>query len=700
MPNPDLTAIRNIGIIAHIDAGKTTTTEHILYYAGAKHKLGGVDEGTTETDYDQEEQERGITIYSACIPFDWQGCTVNLIDTPGHVDFTAEVERSLRVLDGAVVVFDAQKGVEAQSETVWRQADKYHVPRLVFINKMDVVGANFANAVDDVRERLEGNPVPLNIPIGSGSIKDSDIPFAGIIDLLEMKAVYYDASSAGKKYRTEPVPPALEAEAQRWRENLFEVLTHKDDGDKLSTAYLEGRDIPVQTIRQVIREQTLARHIQPVLCGSGREHTGIQALMDAVCFYLPSPLDRPAVEGVNPRNKEKKEHRKPDLKEPFCGLVFKIITDKHADLYYVRVYSGTLKANSRVLNPGRDIKEFASKLYHIHADPKDRDELPLTHAGDIVAMIGPRDSITGDTLCEQQHPIILEQITFAEAVVSRSIEPQSSADKDKLIEVLNRLRREDPTFNWRIDADTGQMLMNGMGLLHLEVKQHRMERDDRLKIRVGMPLVSYRETLRRHIKIEGECIKQAGTTGLFAKLTVEFQPHKSNQPIVVENHIPPEMLPPELLAAAEQGIRGALSSGELGYPVIDVKATMLAAQMQEGLSNEIAFTAAATDAVHKALRDNMTLLEPVMDVEVTVPEEYLGPITADLNARRAEITQMLARGKLRIIEALVPLRLMFDYSDKVRSLSQGRAGWTMEPKAYAPVPPDVLRSMMGQGDSV
>jgi elongation factor G len=698
MATPDLTKIRNIGIIAHIDAGKTTTTEHVLFYAGAKHKLGGVDEGTTETDYDQEEQERGITIYSACIPFQWRDCTVNLIDTPGHVDFTAEVERSLRVLDGAVVVFDAQNGVEAQSETVWRQADKYRVPRLAFVNKMDIVGANFDATVEQIRERLEGTPLPLTIPIGSGSPKDSATPFKGIVDLLELKALYYDAASSGKKFREEAIPEDMQADVRAWREHLFEVLTRKDDGDKLTSAYLDGKEIPVATIRQVLREQTLARHIQPVLCGSGREHIGIQPLMDAVCFYLPSPVDRPPVEGTNPRSKDKKEKRRPDPKEPFCGLVFKIIADKHADLYYMRVYSGTLKANSRVLNAGRDIKEFASKLYHIHADPKDRDELPLTHAGDIVAVIGPRDSITGDTLCDQQHPILLEKITFAEAVVSRSIEPESSADKDKLTDVLNRLKKEDPTFTWRVDPDTGQTLMNGMGLLHLEVKQHRMERDDRLKVRVGKPLVSYRETLKRAVKIEGECVKHAGTTGLFAKLTVQFEPHKKEQQVVVENKIPPETLPPELLAAAEQGIRGALSSGELGYPVINVKATLLAAQMQEELSNDIAFTAAATDAVHKALRDNMVLLEPVMRVEVTVPEEYLGPITADLNARRAEITQVIPRGKLRVIEGLSPLRLMFDYSDKVRSLSQGRAGWTMEPKAYAPAPPEVLRGMRGGED--
>lgn len=698
MPAFDLPKVRNLGIIAHIDAGKTTTTEHILYYAGAKHKLGGVDEGTTDTDYDEEEQERGITIYSACIPFRWRDCTINLIDTPGHVDFTAEVERSLRVLDGAVVVFDAQKGVEAQSETVWRQADKYQVPRLVFINKMDVVGANFANAVEEVKERLEGMPAPIVIPIGAGSIKDSATPFKGVIDLLEMKALFYDAKTEGKTFRTVPIPAEHEAEAKKWREYLFEVLTRKDDQDRITTAYLEGQEISADTLRQVLREQTLARHIQPVLCGSGREHIGIQPLMDAVTYYLPSPLDRPPVVGRNPQKKVdgalKEEKRKPDPKEPFSALVFKIVADSHGDLFYLRIYSGTLKANSRVWNPTRQVKEFASKLYHVLADPRHREDLPQAVAGDIVAIIGPKDSITGDTLCDQQHPIVLEQIQFAEAVVSMSIEPESSADKDKLTDALNRLKREDPTFTWRVDSDTGQTLMSGMGILHLEVKRHRMERDFRLKVRVGKPRVSYRETLRSPVRIVGECAKHLGTAGLFAKLTVEFTPKKVADGIAVENRIPPETLPPELLYAAEQGLRGALQSGELGYPVIDVQATMVAAQMQEGLSNEVAFQAAATDAVHQALKDNMVLLEPVMRSEVTIPEEYLGPVTADLNARRAEITEVLTRGKLRVIEALVPLAKMFDYSDKVRSLTQGRASWTMEPKAYAPVPEDVLRQML------
>lgn len=699
MANFELQKVRNIGIIAHIDAGKTTTTDHILFYSGAKHKLGTVDAGTTETDYDPEEQERGITIYSACIPFKWRDCTINLIDTPGHVDFTAEVERSLRVLDGAVVVFDAQNGVEAQSETVWRQADRYEVPRMVFINKMDVVGANFGNTFTEVKERLEGTPTPLVIPIGSGSDKDSTEPFKGLIDLLEMKAYYYDARTEGKTFKSEAIPAELVKDAQGWRELLFEVLTKFDDKDRITSLYLEGQDIPLATLRQLIREQTLARHIQPVLCGSGREHAGIQLLMDAITYYLPCPLDRPPVKGRNPK-KNKDEVRKPDAKEPFSGLVFKIVADTHGDLYYMRIYSGALKANSRVMNPEcryfnppKEIKEFASKIYHIHADPKNREDMPIAYAGDIVGIIGPKDSITGDTLCDPQNPIVLEQIQFAEAVVAMSIEPESSADKDKLTDSLDRLKREDPTFSWRVDADTGQMLMSGMGILHLDVKKHRLERDFRLKVRVSKPRVSYRETLKKALTMQGECVKQAGTTGLFAKVTVDFEPIPVEQGVEVINRIPDGTLPPELMYAAEQGIRFALQSGEMGYPVIGVRATMRSAQMNETDSNDIAFQAAGADAVNRALKGNMTLLEPVMRTEVIIPEDYLGPVTADMNARRAEIREMITRGKLRVIEALVPLAKMFDYSDKVRSLTQGRASWTMEPSAYAPVDAETRRQM-------
>lgn len=696
---PDLSKIRNIGVIAHIDAGKTTTTEHLLYYSGATHKLGSVDAGTTETDWNEEEQQRGITIYSACIPFQWRDCTINLIDTPGHVDFTAEVERSLRVLDGCVVVFDAQKGVEAQSETVWRQANKYHVPRLVFVNKMDVVGADFPNVLEEVRERLEGKPVALNIPIGSGSIKDSPTPFKGIIDLITQEAFYYEAPD-GKKFRTEPIPAEYQDEVRRYREKLFDLLTEHDEQDRLTSALLEAREVPIENIRAAIRDQTLRQLIQPVFCGSGREHIGIQPLLDAITWYLPSPLDRPPVVGTNPKKKEKDEKRKPDPKEPFCGLVFKIVADTHGELFYVRVYSGTLKANSRPYNATRDIKEFASKLYHTHADPSDRTDVPEAYAGDIVAVIGMREAITGDTICDAQHPILLEAIQFAQGVVSQSVEPESSADKQKLTDTLNQLKREDPTFDWKVDPETGLTLMTGMGVLHLEVKQHRMERDFRLKVKVRQPRVSYRETIRRPIRVEGECDRPAGTGGLFAKVTVEFEPFAADQPITFVNKLPPDKLTPLFAASAEQGIRGALQSGELGYPVMNVKATLLDGEMDQQTSNEVAFQAAGADAVHKALRDNIVLLEPIMRLEVTVPEEYLGPVVSDLNVRRAEIDQLLARGKLRVIVARVPLAKMFDYGDKVRSLSQGRASSTMEPHAFAPAPEEVLRGFLNPDESL
>jgi elongation factor G len=698
MARIDISKFRNLGIIAHIDAGKTTTTEHILYYAGATHRLGAVDAGNTTTDWDTEEQERGITIYSACIPFEWQDCTVNLIDTPGHVDFTAEVERSLRVLDGCVVVFDAQKGVEAQSETVWRQADKYQVPRLVFINKMDVVGANFDNALDEIHDRLEGNPLPLTIPIGDGSPKDSPTPFVGVIDLLAMKALFYDPEKLGKTFREELIPADQQEYALTWREKLFDQLTHHDESDRITSAYLEGKEIPVDTIRAVIRDQTLKRVIQPVLCGSGREHIGVQPLMDACCWYLPSPLDRPPVTGTNPKKKDKEEKRKPDPKEPFCGLVFKIVASDHGELFYVRVYSGVLKSQSRPYNPGRDSKEMVSKLYHTMADPTERVEVAEAVTGDIVAAIGLRDSITGDTLCDFQHPVLLERIHFAEAVVSQAIEPQSSADKDKLEKTLNLLRREDPTFTWKIDRDTGQTVMSGMGKLHLEIKKHRMEREFRLRIRVYPLRVSYRETIKEPRAVVGECVRQAGTSGLFAKLQVNFEPYQGQEPIQVVSKIEQDVLTPLFLTAAAQGIRSALESGELGFPVMNVRATIVGGQMDEQFSNETAFQAAGADAVHKAMRDNIVLLEPMMALEVTVPEEYLGPITSDLNARRAEITEILTRGRLRVVEATVPLRQMFDYADEVRSLSQGRASSTMEPHDYAPAPDEVLNDLLHPED--
>jgi elongation factor G len=657
------------------------------------------------------ERQKGITIQSACVPFEWrepleqQTYTINLIDTPGHVDFTAEVERSLRVLDGCVVVFDAQKGVEAQSETVWRQADKYHVPRLIFINKMDIVGADFENAVNEVRERLQGRPVPVNYPIGSGSAKDSPTPFGGVIDLVTWEACYFDPSNPsrpdGKVVRRVDLktastnPPdghaAVTADqlaaAQGWRERLFDVITEADEEDRVTSAYLAGQPVAPEAVHALLRQRTLRNEIQPLLCGSGREHVGIQPLMDGFCRYLPSPLDRPPVVGKHPK-KDKEERRKPDPEEPLAALVFKLQADPHGELYYLRVYSGTLKASSRPYNPGKDVKEFVTKIYHVHADPNSKDALDAAYAGDIVAVIGPKKSITGDTLCDVQHPVLLESIQFAESVVSMSIEPESSADRQKLEDTLTLLGREDPTFHWHVDKDTGQTLVSGMGVLHLEIKVHRLREDFRLKVRVSQPRVSYRETLREAREVRGAFPR------LETYLDVRFEPVRSEAmrpPEVRESADFPDV-PLPLREAAKQGIQGALQSGELGFPVLNVLATITGYGIDPAQSTEVALQAAGADAVHRALRDNIVLLEPVMHLEVTVPEEYLGPVTADLNARRAEITQLLTRGKLRVIEALVPLARMFDYADKVRSLSQGRASSTMEPHSYLPAPPEVQQS--------
>lgn len=693
----DLTRIRNLGVIAHIDAGKTTTTEHLLFYAGAKHRLGEVIKGTTETDYDPEEQERGITIYSACVPFQWRDCSINLIDTPGHVDFTAEVERSLRVLDGAVVVFDAQKGVEAQSETVWRQADKYSVPRLVFVNKMDVVGADFSNVLAEIRERLEGNPVPVTIPIGAGSIKDSPTPFTGIVDLLANEAIYFDAPD-GKTIRRAAVPEDLRGQVQTYREQLFDALTRFDERDLITSAVLEGNSPELANVKVLLREQTLKRLIQPVLCGSGREHAGIQPLLDAVCDYLPSPLDRPPVSGTFPKKPDKIEKRKPDLSEPFCGLVFKVVAHPNGERFFVRIYSGVLKHQTRPYNPRTDTKELTGKLYHVHSDPlKGLEEVPEGPAGDIVALVGLRESVTGDTLCDPHHPILLEPIHFADAVVSQSIEPESSADKDKLSHALGLLQREDPTFRVRLDKDTGQTLMSGMGMLHLEVKRHRMERDFRLKVRVGKPRVSYRETVRGESHASGEFDKVIGGVPVRARVSLSLRPDKGEKQLPIDFAIDRSTFAPTVIAALEQGIRGALESGLLGYPVINVRATVESfSDSPEATStlNEMAVQSAASEAATTALRDNMALLEPIMHIEVAVPEEAFGPVTADLNARRAEIQSSTPRGKWWIVVAHAPLAKLFDYADKLRSLSQGRASSTMEPHSYAPAPDDVMHAIL------
>jgi elongation factor G len=702
----DLKLVRNIGVIAHIDAGKTTTTEHLLYYAGAKHKLGGVDEGTTETDYDPEEQERGITIHSACVPFHWAGFTINLIDTPGHVDFTAEVERSLRVLDGAVVVFDGQKGVEAQSETVWRQANKYGVPRLVLVNKMDVVGADFAKTLESIHSRLtpdfatDGRPVPIVIPIGAGGEADSSRPFCGVIDLIEMKARFFDAGDNGKTVRTADIPEDHLEKAQHYREQLFDVLTQADEKDLITSAVLEGQDPDPEKVRQLIREQCLARLIYPVLSGSGREHIGIQPLLDAVTYYLPGPLDRPPVEGINPKNRDKVEKRKTDPKEPFCGLVFKASWHPNGHRFFIRVYSGVMKPNMRALNPGKDVKENVAKLFHVHADPaRGLEEVDSGPAGDIVCVVGLKDTVTGDTLCDTQHPILLETITFAEAVVSQSIEPESGGDKDKLSQSLEVLQLEDPTFKVKVDKDAGQTLMSGMGTLHLEVKRHRLERDFKLKVRVGKPRVSYREMLREPRKVN-ITVDKLGDKPAFAKLSVGFMNAKSDRPVTVMMAVSSELNPTPVafLAAAERTLNEALQTGELGYPMMNAQARIFDAAFDQQLSSEDAFVAAAIQAYREATRDNVQLLEPIMKVTVTTPQQFLGNVIGDLTARRGEIEaqEMSPTGAFAEVVALVPLEKLFTYANEVRSLSQGRAAAGIEPHSYRPAPPDVLKALLGE----
>ena len=698
----DLTRVRNLGVIAHIDAGKTTTTEHLLYYAAAKHKLGGVDEGTTDTDYDPEEQARGITIYSACVPFEWAGYTVNLIDTPGHVDFTAEVERSLRVLDGAVVVFDGQKGVEAQSETVWRQANRYGVPRMVFVNKMDVVGANFARTLASINSRLtrnpeDGRPVPIVIPIGSGGAADSRTPFGGVIDLIEMKAKFFDAGDLGKTVRVADIPEDNQLEAQEYRDQLFDALTAHDEKDLITSAVLDGKDPDPAKVRQLVREQCLARQIYPVLAGSGREHIGIQPLLDAVTLYLPSPLDRPPVVGTDPKGK-KEQKRKPDPKEPFCGLVFKASWHPNGNRFFIRVYSGVMKPNMRAYNPGKDVKENVAKLFHVHADPaRGLEEVESGPAGDIVCVVGLKDTVTGDTLCETAHPILLEAITFADAVVSQSIEPESGADKDKLALALEVLQLEDPTF--KLKASEGQTVMSGMGTLHLEVKRHRLERDFRLKVRAYPPRVSYREMLKAPRTVDAK-VEKLGDKPASAELKVSFTNFKSEKPVAVFDVVNTDTnpTPAAFLAAAEKALLDSLQTGELGYPMMHAQARILDAKFDPQLSTEDAFVAAAIRAYREATQGNVQLLEPIMKVTVTTPSQFVGSILGDLTRRGGQIEaqDMSDTGDMAELVALVPLRELFTYANEVRSLSQGRAAMGMEPHSYEPAPDAVLRQLMGE----
>jgi len=686
--------LRNIGIIAHIDAGKTTLTERMLYYSGFTHRMGDVDKGTTVTDYDAEEQERGITINSACVTFPWNDVEINLIDTPGHVDFTAEVERSLRVLDGGVVVFSAREGVEAQSETVWHQADKYHVPRLAFINKMDREGADYFGTLDEIRTRLNCTPVPINLPLGSGP---PHLPgaFRGLVDLISMRLRTFIAESRGSEIVVGDIPPEIVDEAHLWRSQMLDQLSLYSD--QLTELLLAEEPVPDELIHQVLRTATIRGMAVPLLCGSALDAIGVQPVLDAVVRYLPSPAELPPVEGIHPKKTGARVLRKPDPDEPFCGLVFKIQADRHGDLHFVRVYSGELKANSRVYNPGKDKKENVPQLWRVQADH--RHQIERVTAGDIVGVVGLRHSITGDTLCStHDEPILLESITFPETVISMAIEPETSLERKKLADVLEMMKRQDPTFRALENEETGQTLISGMGELHLEVIKHRLLRDFKLNVRVHKPRVSYRETIQQSAEVTGACHRTLAGKPHSAKLKIRMEPYNPPQGAkavsvspAAGTGLPEEFLEASLEVLTELGEGG----GKLGFPLMHVKITVLGGEVHETESSELAFRFAARDAFDKALdQAGIVLLEPIMRLEVTMPEENLGDIVSDLQQRRAIITRTQNRGRNTVIEAQAPLASLFGYSNAMRGLSQGRATCTMEPHSYGPAPPEVLQGFL------
>jgi elongation factor G len=700
-----LEKIRNIGIIAHIDAGKTTVTERMLFVSGAKHRAGEVDMGTTTTDDDPEEAERGITIYSACVQFPWKDVVINLIDTPGHVDFTAEVERSLRVLDGGVVVFSAREGVEAQSETVWRQANKYHVPRLAFINKMDREGADFQAVFDEIGTRLSARPVALQIPVGQGPAHTTN-PFRGVIDLVKMKLLSFPDGKEGRKVLSADIPEDMVDEAQLWRERLLESLY--DYSNELMVLALAEEPIPEPLIHKVLRGATLHLQIQPVLCGSALHGAGVQPILDAVAAYLPNPAEVPPVEGVDLAHKGKKGkaaeedeqrtiRRKPDRAEPFCGLVFKVQPFKTGDLSWVRIYSGKLEPNSRVLNSTRDKKENVAQLWRIHASKKD-EQLQGAQAGDIVGVIGLRESITGDTLCDTREPILLASIDFPETVISMAIEPESTDDRKKLGDTLAMLRKQDPTFRAEENPETGQTLISGMGELHLEVIQHRLLRDFKLNVKVHKPRVSYRETVAKQAEVVGECSRVIQGTHHAAKVRIRLEPfEKGLMPVTVTNVLE-HGLPHEMLSVVLEELENAgQGGGLLGFPLMRLKVTVLGGEVAETGMSEIAFRTATNHAFDLALRAaSPVLLEPIMRLEINTPDDHVGDLVGDLQQRRAIIHRTESRGNMTVLHAEAPLANLFGYSSAMRSLSQGRASCSMEPASYAPAPDDVLQRFLGE----
>lgn len=678
---------RNIGIIAHIDAGKTTTTERILFYTGKVHRPGEVHEGTATMDWMVQERERGITITAAATTCFWRDHRINIIDTPGHVDFTVEVERSLRVLDGGVVVFDGVQGVEPQSETVWRQADKYRVPRICFINKLDRIGANYVRAIEMIRERLRAQPAAIQWPIGLES------EFRGIIDLIEFRAkIYHD--DLGQHIEDTEIPPEYVEVAQEWRHKLIEQIVETDE--ELMLRYLEGEEPTPEELRRALRAATIRGQLYPVLCGSALKNKGVQLLLDAIVDYLPSPLDIPPVKGTHPVTGEELT-READDEAPFAALAFKIQSDPHVGrLTYVRVYSGRLHSSSYVYNSTKGERERISRLLRMHANH--REEVEWIGAGDICAVIGLKKTFTGDTLCDPDHPILLEPIQFPEPVISVAVEPKTRADQDKLAIALQRLAEEDPTFQVRTDPESGQTIISGMGELHLEVIVDRMQREFKVAANIGRPQVAYKETITRPVRVEGRFVRQTGGRGQYGHVWLELEPLPRGSGFVFEDRIVGGVVPKEYIPAVEAGIREAMQSGGVsGYPVIDLKAVLVDGSYHEVDSSEMAFKIAASMALKEGVRrGNPVILEPIMRVEVVVPEEFTGDVIGDLNARRGRIEGMEMRAGAQVIRAMVPLATMFGYATDLRSMTQGRGTYTMEFDHYAPVPESIAQELMAK----
>ena len=673
--------LRNIGIMAHIDAGKTTTTERILFYTGKVHRMGEVHDGAATMDFMEQEKERGITITSAATTCEWKGHRINIIDTPGHVDFTVEVERSLRVLDGAVALFCAVGGVEPQSETVWRQADKFGVPRIAFVNKMDRVGADFFNVIQMMKDRLSTNPVPVQIPIGEGDL------FTGVIDLIGMKAIMYTEDPLGTKFEIFNVPKDLEKYAKEHRTKLLESVSDIDD--TLLVKYLEGEEITEDEIKKVIRQATIKGKIVPVLCGSAFKNKGIQLLLDAIVDYLPSPADLPEIIGHHPHMNDLIT-RKLTEDEKFTALAFKIMSDPYVGrLTFFRVYSGKATAGSYVYNSTKEKKERLGRLLQMHANH--RTDIDEVYAGDIAAAVGLKFTKTGDTLCDESDPIILEKMEFPEPVIQIAIEPKTKADQDKLSEALNKLADEDPTFRVSVNEETGQTLIAGMGELHLEILVDRMKREFKVEANVGKPQVAYRETIKNKVQAEGKFIRQTGGRGKFGHVWIEIEPNEKGKGYEFINKIVGGVIPKEYIPAVSAGIEEAMRNGVLaGYPVVDVKVTLFDGSYHEVDSDELSFRIAGSIAFKEAAKKaNPVLLEPIMEVEVVTPEEYLGDVMGDLNSRRGKIEGFSARKDAQVIKALVPLSEMFGYATVLRSMTQGRALYTMQFAFYQEVPKQI-----------